>query len=433
MKTAILLAAAASILPAHARAARMPDAQQVMSVDLSACPRPVYPPTALALRAGGKTTLEMQIGTTGLVTDVRVATSSGRADLDDAALAGVRQCVFHAVLATGQAPTGWLKTEFVWVPGQAQQVQAQNAALLARTQELAAAGDAAAQTRLGFWYQNGTYVKADPVQAATLYRAAADQGNAFAQNNLGILYFRGVGVPRDQKEAAEWYAKAAEQGHGWAQANLAWAYQHGTNGPVDLDKALYWQTRAAEGGLVEAQLRLGLDMMTRAASDDERTAAAAWIARAAGRGFPPAIYYLGRTFELGLGNAQDDAQAAAQYRKVLARSQGRAETALGMLLEAGRAGAADQDGAAKLYQKAMQARYPAAFYHYGLVLEQRGDDALAAAVFRQGAEVGSCEAVLKYVQRKPAPATAPVAGASEASLELRAKACAARPQTPVEL
>ena len=437
MKTAILLlAAAASILPALVHAARIPDAQQVMGLDLHACPKPVWPPAALAQRVHGKTTVEVQVGAEGLVTDARVAASSGRADLDEAAVAGIRRCVFHAVLATGQAPTGWLKTQYVWVPGGAQQTQVQNQALFDSTKSSADAGDAVAQNRLGAWFQNGTYGKPDPVQAAHWYLLAAEQGNAVAQNNLGVLYFRGLGVARDQKQAADWYAKAAAQGHGWAQSNLAWAYEHGTAGELNLEKAQYWLTKAAEGGLVAAQVQLGMQLMLRAASDDERTAAAAWFARAAAHNAPPGVYYLGRTYELGLGNVQDDAQAAALYRKALGRSEGRAEVALGMLLEAGRAGDAAPEDAAKLYQTATQSRYPAAFYRYGLVLEQRGDDALAAAVFRQGAELGDCDAVINYVRVRQPARPAPVKAANvapEVDWAQRAQACAARAAVPGRL
>lgn len=432
MKTTILLvAAAAAILPGHVLAARIQGPQQVMGIDLQACPRPVYPAAALAQRAGGRTTVEVQIGEAGVVTEARVAVASGREDLDEAALAGIRRCVFHAVLTTGQAPTGWLKTQYVWIPGNAKIVEAQDQALFASTQQRAEAGDAVAQNRLGAWFEHGTYGKPDLVQAASWYRRAADSGNAVAQNNLGVLYLRGAGVPRDIRQAADWYAKAAEQGHGWAQANLAWAYQYGAGRELDIDKAMEWLTKSAEGGLADAQVRLGLLTMQRAVSDTDRTAAAAWIARAAAPGFPAGSYYLGRTFELGLGNAQDDAQAAALYRKALERSAGRAETALGMLLEAGRAGDADQAGAAKLYQKAMQWRYPPAYYHYALVLEQRGDTALAGVVFRQGAELGNCDALVKYVQLRQGPA--PAANTPDAGLVQRAAWCAARPELPPQL
>jgi TonB family protein len=423
------LAAAACLLPLQASAARGADPQQVMGLDLSACPRPTYPAAALAQRAGGKSTVEVQIGDEGLVTEARVLTSSGRADLDDAALASIRRCVFHAVLATGQTPTGWLKMQYVWLPGDARNAEAQNQALFESTRRLAEAGDPVAQNRLGAWYERGIYGKADPAQAASWYRLAADSGNAIAQNNLGVLYARGVGVPLDKKQAAYWYEKAAAQGHGWAQANLAWMYQYGTAGELDADKALYWLTKSAEGGLAAAQVRLGVLSMERAASDEDRAAAATWFTRAAGQNYAAGHYYLGRSFELGLGNVQDPSQAAALYRKALDRSGGRAEIALGMLLEAGRAAAADHEAAAKLYQKAMQWRYPPAYYHYGLALEQRGEADLAVAVYRQGAELGDCDAVVKYVQLRPAQtaAGAAAAGKPEAYWDQRAQWCKARP------
>jgi TonB family protein len=421
MKTIyLLLALAAANGAAPAFAARVQEPQQVMALDLGACRQPTYPAAALALRAEGKTTVEVQVGAAGQVLDARVAVTSGNTDLDAAALAGIRGCVFHAVAATGQAPTGWLKTQYVWVASAVKQA-APDPALFESTKALAEGGDPAAQNRLGTFYERGTFVKADLAQAAAWYLLAAQSGNAWAQNNLGVLYFRGAGVPKDPQQAVQWYALAAAQGHGWAQANLAWAYQHGATGAVDMDKAVYWLTKSAEGGLAAAQVGLGMLAMQRATVDEERVAAAGWLARAAASGAAPGQYYLGRTFELGLGNVQDDAQAAAWYRKALTRSEGRAETALGMLVEAGRAGSADQDDAGKLYQTATRWRYPAAFYHYGLVLEQRGDGDLAMAVFRQGAELGDCDATQKYVQlaQRGTPAAA--------DMTLRARQCAARP------
>lgn len=432
MKKLILsLAAAAAILPAQVLAARLQDPQQLMAMDLNACGRPVYPAAALAQGAGGKTTVEVLIGELGRANDVRVYTSSGREDLDKAALDAVRNCHFHGVQATGQAPTGWLKTQFVWIPGGAQKTQAQDAALLAGTRKRAEAGDPVAQNTLGAWYQHGTHVEADPAQAAAWYLLAAQAGNAFAQNNLGVLYYRGLGVPYDQKQAVYWYAKAAEQGHGWAQANLAWAYQYGTAGELDMDKALSWLTRSAEGGLADAQLRLGLLGMQRAVSDEERTAAVAWIARAAAQGDASGLVHLGRSFELGLGNVQDDVQAAALYRKALGRSEGRAELALGKLLVSGRVVPADAEEASRLFQKAMQGRLPEAYHQYGLILEQNGDLDLARAIFLLGAKMGHCDAAVKYVEMRPNQETS--AGDLDAAFALRAQWCRTRPAAPPQL
>lgn len=429
MKTPLFLLATA-LLPAHALAARAQDPQQVMALDLTVCPRPAYPAAALAQRAGGVTTVEVQIGAQGLVTEGRVAKSSGRTDLDDAALAGIRRCVFHAVLATGQAPTAWLKMQYVWVPGEAQGTAAQNQALYDSTKARADAGDAAAQNQIGVWHEHGTYGKADPAQAAAWYLRAAQGGNAVAQNNLGVLYSRGAGVPRDPRQAVYWYEKAATQGHGWAQANLGIAYQFGLAGETKLDQARYWLTKSAEGGLPAGQVALGVLAMQGAASDEERAAARAWFERAAARKEPAGLYFLGRSFELGLGTARDDAQAAALYREALERSGGRAEIALGLLLETGRAGDADPDQAAKLYQKAMRWRYPPAYYHYGRLLEQRGDTDLAAAVFRQGAELGHCDAMLRYVALRQVAGSTPAAGTPDADWSQRAARCAARPAPP---
>lgn len=398
MKTLILvLAAAASTLPAHALGARPDDPQQVMGLDLSACARPVYPAAALAQRAGGKTTVEVRIGDKGIVTDARVATSSGRPDLDEAALTGIRQCTFHAVLATGLVPTGWIKTQYVWVIDGAARPSVQDPALFDRTKARADAGDAEAQYLLGTWYARGTRVGKDPAQAA------------------------------------DWYAKAAEQGHLWGQANLALAYESGIGAERDIDKALAWITRSAEGGLPFAQLHLGMLTMPRATNDEERAAAAAWIARAAAQNYAPGAYYLGRSFELGLGNVQDPAQAAAFYRKALDASGGRAETALGMLLEGDRAGVGDADEAAKLYLKAMRWPYPLAYYRYGLILEQRGDIGLATAVYRQGADLGHCEAVVKYAQLRPAEDSAPGAGPAGIDWDQRARSCQTRSELPAQL
>jgi len=397
MKTVLLfLVAAVAIVPLPVRATQSLEVPEAIRLDLYACVRPVYPPPALAERVGGRSTLEIQVDAEGKVSDARVAVSSGRTDLDQSALAGVRKCAFHVVATLGKPADHWFQTQFVWQPGMARRVQ--DPALLSSTRQAAEEGDPLAQNRLGAWHEHGSYVEHDMAQAAAWYRLAADNGNAIAQNNLGVLYSRGVGVPRSSVKAAYWYEKAAEQGHGWAQANLARAYESGSGGKWDRDIALRWLTASAEGGLAAAQVRLGLLLLARAASDEERVLATAWLARAAQANDPAGLYYLGRSYERGLGNAQDDAQAASLYRKALGRSGGRAETALGALIEAGRTHAEAPDQALALYDTALRARDPAVFYHYGVALEARGDTELAAAMLRHGSGLGDCQAVFRWME-----------------------------------
>ncbi len=63
-------------------------------------------------------------------------------------------------------------------------------------------GYAAAQNRLGQYYDNGTGVSQDIAQAVVWYRKAAEQGYAIAQLNLGLSYEIGQGVETNELEAA---------------------------------------------------------------------------------------------------------------------------------------------------------------------------------------------------------------------------------------
>jgi hypothetical protein len=67
------------------------------------------------------------------------------------------------------------------------------------------------------------------------------------------------------------------------------------------------------------------------------------------------------------------------------------------------------------------------------MLEQRGDTDLAAAMFRQGAVLGDCDAVMKYVQLRQVAGTTPAAGSIEADWAQRAQSCRTRPALPGRL
>ena len=73
-------------------------------------------------------------------------------------------------------------------------------------------GNAAAQTGLGFMYENGDGVTKDSAEALRLFRLAAAQGNANAQFSLGFMYENGEGVTKDTAEALRWYRLSAAQG-----------------------------------------------------------------------------------------------------------------------------------------------------------------------------------------------------------------------------
>jgi len=63
--------------------------------------------------------------------------------------------------------------------------------------DLAANGDARAQTYLGFMFANGKGVPQNFVVAAGWYRCAVEQNFASAEYLLGLQYDKGQGVPQD--------------------------------------------------------------------------------------------------------------------------------------------------------------------------------------------------------------------------------------------
>jgi uncharacterized protein len=73
----------------------------------------------------------------------------------------------------------------------------------------AARGNARAQGRLGFMYENGFGVPQNYAVAADLYQRGAAQGDAFAQSRLGLSYDKGHGVPQNVVLSYKWLDLAA--------------------------------------------------------------------------------------------------------------------------------------------------------------------------------------------------------------------------------
>lgn len=70
-------------------------------------------------------------------------------------------------------------------------------------------GNARAQARLGFMYENGFGVPQAYDAAADLYQRAAVQGDPFAQSRLGLIYDKGHGVPPNAVLSYKWLDLAA--------------------------------------------------------------------------------------------------------------------------------------------------------------------------------------------------------------------------------
>jgi uncharacterized protein len=113
---------------------------------------------------------------------------------------------------------------------------------------LARADTADASFRNGLTaFNEGSYERA---QQAWVPLASA--GDARAQTGLGFMYYSGRGVPRDSVRAAEFFQRAAEQGEPTAQLFLALMYFQSDGVPMNAPLALMWVELALAGGQVEA-------------------------------------------------------------------------------------------------------------------------------------------------------------------------------------
>ena len=126
---------------------------------------------------------------------------------------------------------------------------------VAELKSLAQQGDAAAQYKLGSWYDVG-YLQPYS-EAVKWYRLAADQGNTHSMTSLGALYAEGTAVTQDYREAVRWYRKAADQGDAAGQELLARCYRDGHGVPQDNGEAAIWYRKAASQGYASAQWHLG--------------------------------------------------------------------------------------------------------------------------------------------------------------------------------
>ena len=109
-----------------------------------------------------------------------------------------------------------------------------------------------AEVVLGYFYETGTIVAAEPGMAAIWYKKAALQDDPVGEWLLGRLIYTGA-VQRDLTEAGRWLQKAASHNDPFGEYLL---------GRVKLERQEYafaaeWFRKAAMQGLPQAQQQLG--------------------------------------------------------------------------------------------------------------------------------------------------------------------------------
>lgn len=88
-------------------------------------------------------------------------------------------------------------------------------------------------------------------------RELAEAGDARAQNRLGTAYSDGEGLPQDDDQAFHWYTRSAEAGDPTGMFNLAWCYRYGRGARRNVAQAIHWLECAMETDKQDAPLALG--------------------------------------------------------------------------------------------------------------------------------------------------------------------------------
>ena len=171
--------------------------------------------------------------------------------------------------------------------------------MIALLRPLAEKGNAEAQFRLGYRYDNGEGVAQDYAQAIYWYEQSAMQNYAGADCNLGWLYENGNGVSQDFYKAFAWYERSARHGSVWGQVNLADLYEHGNGVAQDYAAAFAWYEKAALQDNGWAQLKLGVFYETGLGVAADESRAQQWLEKAAMQGNVEAARRLARFYEDG--------------------------------------------------------------------------------------------------------------------------------------
>jgi|SRR5215471_17884570 len=121
-------------------------------------------------------------------------------------------------------------------------------------------------------FNDGSYTR-----ALEAWGPLASAGDARAQTGLGFMYYSGRGVPRDSVRAAEFFQRAAEQGEPTAQLFLALMHFKSDGVPMNAPLAMMWAELAMAGGQAEAFQWRGIIMQ--AMTEAERNEAWRLLAR----------------------------------------------------------------------------------------------------------------------------------------------------------
>ena len=190
-----------------------------------------------------------------------------------------------------------------------------NAAALRRAAD---AGNAGAMSDLAICYTFGTGgVCVDLVEAFQWKLRAIEvpAPSACAYFNLALCYALGRGTAKNSVEAARLYKIAAEMGYIIAQFNLGLCLQRGDGIHYNPVEAFTWLKRAADAGLADAQCSVGAALQDSHGVEEDKSLGVVYFRRAADRGSATAMCNLGQCYLKGDGVPRDPSAAVLWLKR----------------------------------------------------------------------------------------------------------------------
>lgn len=279
------------------------------------------------------------------------------------------------------------------------------------TKQAAEMGYAAAQTNLGFFFEQGQGgFEKNVEEAQRLYETAASRGNAVALYNLAMLLQKKSDAV-SEREAASLLRKATDQGFAAAQNALATFYFQGRGGIAkDADAGMSLLKAAAERGDADALNNLAGQFAagTNGLKKDDVEALRLYRLAAA-KNHVQALNAIGQFYEFGRANLKDDKEAARFYLQAAALNYPPAQRNLGLFYLYGYGGLPkDETEGMRLLQMAADQKFLPAIINLATAYEKRAVDAVskqAIELYKVAAELGSTEAKQKLERIKHANST----------------------------
>lgn len=205
-----------------------------------------------------------------------------------------------------------------------------------------AAGDVAAQFKLGIAFLRGEGVVKNLPEAFSLLKGAAESGHAESMGAYGFMVAKGMAAAVDESAGLEWIRRSVAAGVVSSKLNLGIMTMKGQGTTLNPVEGLKLIADAASSGNVDAQVRLsevyffGEEGVGKAPEQ-----AATWAVKAAEAGNAWAQNMVGMMKEHASGLPLDLTGAANFYRKAAEQGNAKAQANLGMLLHSGLSGKPD--------------------------------------------------------------------------------------------